>query len=66
MTLSETEVLPLLHRRPDAARRLGISVRLLDSLLAEHQLRSVKCGRRRLVSEAALQEFIRKREKSGD
>jgi len=64
MALSDTEVLPLLHRRPDAAKRLGISVRLLDSLLAERQLRSVKCGRRRLVSEQSLQDYIRKQERA--
>jgi excisionase family DNA binding protein len=45
---------------------LGISIRLLDSLLAERALRSVKVGRRRLVSEEAIQRYIRERERSGD
>ena len=66
MGLAEVAVAPLLHRRIDAARRLGISVRLLDSLLAERALRSVKVGRRRLVSEEAIQNYIRSREKSGE
>jgi excisionase family DNA binding protein len=62
----EIAVPPLLHRRINAAQRLSISVRLLDSLLAQRELKSVKVGRRRLVSEEAIQDFIRKREKSGD
>lgn len=62
----DAAVAPLLHRRINAAQRLGISVRLLDSLLAERVLKSVKVGRRRLVSESAIEEFIRKREKSGE
>jgi excisionase family DNA binding protein len=66
MGLAEVAVAPLLHRRISAAQRLGISVRLLDSLLAERTLKSVKVGRRRLVSEDAIQSFIRSREKSGE
>jgi excisionase family DNA binding protein len=60
----EDTSIPLLHPRPDAARRLGISIRLLDTLLAERHLRSVKCGRRRLVSEQSLQDYIRKQERA--
>lgn len=66
MGVAEVVVAPLLHRRINAAQRLGISVRLLDSLLAERALRSLKVGRRRLVSEESLLEFIKKREKSGE
>jgi excisionase family DNA binding protein len=66
MAVLDAGVAPLLHRRIHAAQRLGISVRLLDTLLAERELRSLKVGRRRLVSEEAIQEFIRKRERSGD
>jgi excisionase family DNA binding protein len=64
--MAEVAVEPLLHHRINAARRMGISVRLLDSLLAERVLKSVRIGRRRLISEEALQEFIRKRERSGE
>jgi excisionase family DNA binding protein len=60
----ENKSMPLLHPRPDAAKRLGISIRLLDNLLAERRLRSVKCGRRRLVSEQSLQDYIRKQERA--
>ena len=66
MGVAEVVVAPLLHRRINAAQRLGISVRLLDSLLAERALRSLKVGRRRLVSEEAIQDYIRKREKLGE
>jgi excisionase family DNA binding protein len=64
--MAEAVVAPLLHRRTSAAQRLGISVRLLDSLLAERALRSLKVGRRRLVSEESIQDYIRKREKLGE
>lgn len=66
MGLAEVADAPLLHRRINAAQRLGISVRLLDSLLAEKELRSVKVGRRRLISEQSILDFIRKREKAGE
>jgi excisionase family DNA binding protein len=64
--MAEAVVAPLLHRRTNAAQRLGISVRLLDFLLAERALKSVKVGRRRLVSEEAIQNYIKSREKSGE
>ncbi len=64
--MAEVVVAALLHRRINVAQRLGISVRLLDSLLAERVLKSVKVGRRRLVSEEAIQNYIRSREKSGE
>jgi hypothetical protein len=40
--MADVALAPLLHRRINAAQRLGISVRLLDSLLAERALKSVK------------------------
>jgi excisionase family DNA binding protein len=61
--LAADQVKPLLHRREIAALRLGVSLRLLDQLLATRQLASVKIGKRRLVSEQAIQDFIRKAEK---
>lgn len=64
--MADVVVAALLHCRINAAHRLGISVRLLDSLLAERVLKSVKVGRRRLVSEDAIQSYIRSREKSGE
>ncbi len=38
--------------------RLGIGRTMVFHLMASGELRSVKMGRRRLVSEAAIQEFI--------
>ena len=54
----------LLHKREHAAMRLGISLRSLDELISTRQLASVKIGKRRLVSEQAIQSFVNKAEKS--
>ncbi len=54
---------PLLHKREVAAQRLGVSLRTLDDLIATKQLLSVKIRKRRLISEEAIQKFIRKAEK---
>jgi excisionase family DNA binding protein len=51
-----------LHRREEVAQLLGISLRAADELILTRQLSSLKIGKRRLVSEAALAAFIRKRE----
>lgn len=53
----------LLYKRETAAARLGISLRTLDELLATKKLRSVKIRKRRLISEEAIQSFIRQAEK---
>jgi len=63
MISAEIQSKPLLYARLQAAARLGVSVRTLDELLATNQLRSVKIGKRRLVSEEAILDFIRKAEK---
>jgi excisionase family DNA binding protein len=62
--IAADQVKPLLHRREIAALRLGVSLRMLDELVATKQLASVKIGKRRLVSEQAIQDFIRKAERS--
>jgi excisionase family DNA binding protein len=54
----------LLYRRQSVAERLDISVREVDRLLAAKQLTSLKIGKRRLVSEDAICDFIRKRERA--
>jgi excisionase family DNA binding protein len=64
--MDEVKPTPLLHHRKNAAVRIGISVRLLDRLLAERVLKSVRVGRRRLISESALQSYIKAQERSGD
>lgn len=45
--------------------RLGIGRTAVFELIASHQLRSVKLGRRRLVSEAAINEFVNKIDTGG-
>ncbi|MGW5376233.1 helix-turn-helix domain-containing protein [Nocardia sp. NPDC003999] len=47
-----------LHPVPAACKRLGIGRSLLYELMDSGDLRSVKIGRRRLVPESALAEFI--------
>ncbi len=63
MIQAEVQTKPLLYGRLQGAQRLGISLRTFDELLATKQLRSVKIGKRRLVSEEAIQDFIKKAEK---
>lgn len=55
---------PILFKREHAAMRLGISLRTLDELIATKQIASVKIRKRRLVTEEAIHNFIRKAEKS--
>ena len=55
---------PLVLRRELAALRLGISLRTMDELIASGRIATVKIGRRRLISEQAIQDFIRKSEKA--
>jgi excisionase family DNA binding protein len=62
-SITELETKPLLHARQRAALRLGVSLRTLDELVASKQIASVKIGKRRLISEQAIQNFIRKAEK---
>jgi excisionase family DNA binding protein len=64
--MAEVKSAPLLHHRKSAAVLLGVSIRLLDRLLAEKELKSVRVGRRRLVSEEAIRNYIRTRERSAD
>jgi len=63
-TTTEVDTKPLLHKREIAAMRLGISLRTLDDLIASRQLASIKIKKRRLISEEAIQAFIRRAEKS--
>jgi excisionase family DNA binding protein len=48
--------------REEVARRLGVSQRKADMLILGGQIRSFKVGKKRLVTEAALSEFIEQRE----
>ncbi|AVH21179.1 helix-turn-helix transcriptional regulator [Nocardia cyriacigeorgica] len=47
-----------LHRIPEACGRLGIGRSYLYELMGAGRIRSVKVGRRRLVPESAIREFI--------
>ncbi len=44
----------------EAARRLGVSVRTIATLVARHELASRKIGRRRVIPVAALEAFLKK------
>jgi len=64
MPSAELQTKPLLHKREITALRLGVSLRTLDELIASKQIASVKIGKRRLVSEEAINAFIRKAERA--
>ena len=51
---------PLLFGRRDSARTLGISLRKLDSLVAEGSLRPRRIGRRVLFERQELERFSRR------
>lgn len=55
---------PRLLSREEARKRLGISLRNLDKrLMEDKRLRRVQLGRRILISEEALADYIRELEK---
>jgi excisionase family DNA binding protein len=51
-------VAPMLYRVEEAAEALRLSRSALYEVIRSGQLRTVKCGRRRLVPVAALAEYI--------
>lgn len=55
------DVEPLAHSPDAAARRLGISVRSIYSLISTGELRSARIGKRRLISDDELKAFLRRR-----
>lgn len=48
-----------LHPIPDACEILGVGRSMVFELIKSGELRSVKVGRRRLISSEALEEYIR-------
>ena len=50
----------LLCSKREAASTLGISVRTLETLLSVNELKSVRIGRRRMISSAELDRFVRR------
>jgi len=49
-----------LHSMPEAARRLGISLPKFKLMALSNEIATVKIGRRRLVAESSLEDFIAK------
>jgi excisionase family DNA binding protein len=54
----------LLYSKTDAAEQLGISERVLDRLIADGLVETVKIGRRRLVPHEALEDYIERLRRS--
>lgn len=52
---------PLLHRIPDACRRLSVSRTTLYELIKAGEIRSVKIGSRSLIPEIDLQRVLSSR-----
>ncbi len=44
---------------PEAARRLGLSIRTVATLVLRHEIASRKVGRRRIIPVAALEAFLK-------
>lgn len=49
---------PLAHSPDRAAQRLGISTRAAYTLIATGELRSFKSGKRRLIPDTELQQYV--------
>ena len=49
----------------EAARRLGLSLRTVATLVLSHELPSRKVGRRRIIPVMALEAFVRRDHGSG-
>lgn len=50
----------LLYAIPDAANQLSVSARVLERLIADGEVSTVKIGRRRLVPAEALADYIKR------
>lgn len=48
----------ILYSVPDAANQLSVSARKVEELIRDGQIDTVKIGRRRLVPDAALREYV--------
>ena len=51
----------LFHSKADAARLIGVSERMLHTLIARKQLSARKIGRRVLISDAELLKFAQRK-----
>ena len=54
----------LLYAIPDAATQLSVSARVLERLIADGEIATVKIGRRRLVPAEALADYITRLQRS--
>ena len=52
---------PLAHSPDHSAHRLGISTRAVYALIAAGELRSFKAGKRRLIPDTELQQFVQRK-----
>ena len=66
MTAQATEQAARLHNIEGVMERLGVGRSTIFDLISSGELRSVKVGRRRLVSEAALTDFIARIDSGAD
>jgi excisionase family DNA binding protein len=51
----------LFHSKADAARLIGVSERMLHTLITSKQIPARKIGRRVLISDAALLKFAQRK-----
>lgn len=59
--IEELKVDPLTHSPDRAAKRLGISTRAVYMHIASGELRSFKDGKRRLIPDVELQQFVQRK-----
>lgn len=50
----------ILHSKPEAAALLGISLRALDYMIAQGEIKTVKIRKRRLVPRSEIEKIARK------
>lgn len=50
----------LLYGKREAASVLGLSLRTVDLLIAAKELKSIRIGRRRMISGRELEQFVRR------
>lgn len=61
MTMPKTDNTQFMSRQK-VAQRLDVSLRTVDGLVKSRALRSMTIGKKRLISEASLLDFVRRRE----
>ena len=52
---------PLVHSPNSAAQRIQVSPRAIYDLIAKGELRSCKIGKRRLIPDTELQQFVQRK-----